>query len=96
MDPRLETLRQLIEDLGQQLLMFQDFAHLHDAHNGCLDEQFAIFLQVALRGLLLLFQLGLHGNVDIDYQLLAENQRKKISISSRPGQFNSSVTFCIQ
>jgi hypothetical protein len=73
-DPRLETGRQLIEDLGQQLLMLEDFAHFHDAHDGCLDKQFAIFLQVTLRGLLLLFQLGLHGNVDVDSQLLAANQ----------------------
>ena len=74
---RLETRRQLVENFGQQLLVFEYFAHLHDAHDGRLDEQLPILLQVTLGRLLLLFQLRLHGNVDVDSKLFAVQSFKK-------------------
>ena len=33
-DARLEARGQLVEDLPQELLVLQLFAHLHDPHNG--------------------------------------------------------------
>jgi hypothetical protein len=57
-------------------MMIDDFEPFHDADNCCLHKQFTIFLYVTLRGLLLLFQLSLHGNVDVNSQLLAANQNQ--------------------
>jgi hypothetical protein len=71
MNARLETRRQLIQYLCNQLLVFEDFPHLHDAYYGRLDQQLAVLLDVFVGCLLLHFQFCLHWYVDVDTQFFA-------------------------
>ena len=61
---------QLIEDLGHELLVFQHLPGLHDSDDGGLDQQLPVLLDVFVGHLHLLSLLGLHGNVDVDPELL--------------------------
>src|SRR3989338_3982704 len=68
-DSRLKSTLQLIDDLGNQRVMMQLAARLHDAHDGRLDLKLAVLLQRTLR---LIILHALHGaDRDVDVDLLA-------------------------
>ena len=61
---------QLVENFSHEVLMLQSFPGLHDSDNRGLDQEFPVLLNVFVSHLHLLALLGLHGNVDVDPELL--------------------------
>ena len=61
---------QLVENFRHEVLMLQSFPGLHDSDNRGLDQQLPILLNVFVSHFHLLALLGLHGNVDVDPELL--------------------------
>lgn len=66
----LEPGHELGAHLAHQLRVRELLAHLHDAHDGRLDQHLAVLLDVLLRRLLLHLDLVLQRIVDVDPQLL--------------------------
>ena len=61
---------QLVENFSHEVLMLQNFPGLHDSDNRSLDQELSVLLNVFVSHLHLLPLLCLHGNVDVDPQLL--------------------------
>ena len=65
-----ESRAELVEDLGHELRVLEGLPGLHDAHDGGLDEELAVLLDVLVGELHLLLLLSLHRNVDVHAQFL--------------------------
>lgn len=78
MHSRLEPRRQLIQNLCHQLLMFQNLTHFHDPNYGCLNQQFAVLLDILVGGFFLHSKLGFHRYVDVHAQLFARNGTERL------------------
>ena len=56
--------------LGHELRVFGDLPGLHYTDDGCLDQEFPVLLHILVGNLRLLLLFRLHGDVDVDAQLL--------------------------
>ena len=61
--------RQLVKDLGHELVVLQGLPRLHYPDDGRLDEDLPVLLDVFVSHLHLLLLLNLHRDVDIDPEL---------------------------
>jgi len=89
----LEARSQLNQHFRDQILMFESLSHLHDPHDGRLDEQLAIFLDVFVRLLLLHLLLRFDGNVDVDAQFLVSVVEVQPQLRVRPERGTAVVGF---
>jgi hypothetical protein len=73
MHSRFEPRRELIQNLCNQLLVFQNLTHFHDTNYGCLNQQFSVLLNILVGGFFLHSKLGFHRDVNVYTQLFAKN-----------------------
>lgn len=79
-DSRLEPGAQLIQNFGDELLMFQNFSHLHNSNYRRLYEKFPVFLYVLVGRFLLDLQLGFHRYVYIDPQFFTAETSEQLAL----------------
>ena len=66
-----EARRELTDYFGDKLRVFERFSHLHDTHNGRLDEHLSVFFDIFMRLFVLWRDGGVDGRVAVDSKLFA-------------------------